>query len=58
MIFLLVDSISAKLLITHGELEADDFKVLEEASVNLDVLWDKADLSFISKISGVYCSCC
>jgi len=52
-LFVTLDTISSKLRIKHGEVEEDDIMVLQQALVNLDFLWDKADLSFTPKIHGL-----
>jgi len=49
-IFVTLDTISSKLRIKHGEVTADDVKILEDAMVNLDYLWGKTDLSVTPKI--------
>ena len=52
-LFVTLDTNSSKLRINHGEVKEGDIMVLEQALVNLDFLWDKADLSFTPKIHGL-----
>ncbi len=52
-LFVTLGTISSKLRIRHGEVKAEDIRVLEEAIVNLDYLWTACDLSFTPKIHSV-----